>query len=117
MKTAAFSKRSYAFLTDVIAVGLAGYLAGFHDAGLVALWVLVETVLTSRWGGRTIGKNMFGIRVMNGDESPIGIPKSLLRALAKLFSTVFFGLGFLTALLDKGSKTWHDKMAGTLVAE
>jgi uncharacterized RDD family membrane protein YckC len=67
--------------------------------------------------GKTHGKALSGLRVAdkrNGDLPGIG--RMLLReTLGKFVSGFFLGLGYLSAIFDRDSQAWHDKIAGTVV--
>ncbi len=67
--------------------------------------------------GKTIGKWMVGVRVIdkiNGSEPGIG--RMLVReTLGKIVSGVFFSLGYFWAIFDPDGQAWHDKIAGTVV--
>ncbi|MFH2203985.1 MAG: RDD family protein [Elusimicrobiota bacterium] len=67
--------------------------------------------------GGTIGKRLFGIRVVRRDGGGLGIGRSLLRAGGYLVSTPLLNLGFLWSLFDRDSRTWHDLLSGSVVIE
>jgi uncharacterized RDD family membrane protein YckC len=69
-------------------------------------------------GGTTIGKRMFGIRVIRrggmGLGMELGFSRALVRSLGYLVSALPFGIGFLMAYLLDGLAL-HDIIAGTQV--
>lgn len=65
----------------------------------------------------TVGKRMFGIRIVAPDGTPLGAGRSIVRALGYLLSTPMMNLGFLWSLFDKDSRTWHDLLSGSVVIE
>jgi uncharacterized RDD family membrane protein YckC len=95
---------------------LGGFLSILLGLGVLAivLTVLYYTILTAR--GATIGKKVFGMRVVTADGQNIGFGRSLLRHTVGYFvSGLFFGLGFLWIGFDPHKQGWHDKIAGTYV--
>jgi len=94
------------------------------DAGLLLLMVLgvglvYEALPTALWG-RTLGKAMFGLRVL--DRRSKRVPR-FGRALARWLSyqlllVLLVGvLDLLWCLLDRPwRRCWHDRLAGTFVA-
>jgi uncharacterized RDD family membrane protein YckC len=71
-------------------------------------------------GGTTIGKRIFGIKVIRRDGMGVGLElgfsRALVRSLAYLLSALTFGVGFLFAYLFNGLAL-HDIIAGTQVVE
>lgn len=93
-----------------------GFVAMVLGLGLVVLVVntLYYTLLTAR--GATVGKKVFGMKVVREDGGPIGFWRSLLRhTIGYWISGLFFGLGFIWIGFDPHKQGWHDKIAGTYV--
>lgn len=67
--------------------------------------------------GTTPGKALLGLEIIDlRDHRYPRLPQLLLRELGgKLISALILGIGFLWALRDKNSQTWHDKLMGTIV--
>jgi len=64
----------------------------------------------------TPGKILFDCKIVHAETGkPISLLQSIVRLLGYLLSALPLGLGFLWALWDKRSQTWHDKLAGTVV--
>ncbi|MEU5833378.1 RDD family protein [Streptomyces diacarni] len=96
-----------------------GYLALVLGV-LVVFGLLYEMLPTARWG-RTFGKKLFGICVVNieGYGKP-GFAKSLLRWLVHgaLGVLVIGVVNVVWCLFDRPwRQCWHDKVAGTFVAK
>jgi uncharacterized RDD family membrane protein YckC len=67
--------------------------------------------------GQTLGKAMFGAKVVRTDGSPISWGQALLRYLGYIVSGAAFSLGFLWLAFDSKRQGWHDKIARTLVID
>lgn len=65
--------------------------------------------------GQTIGKMIFGLRVVQSDGRPLSIWRALLRAIAYFLSAFPLGLGFLWVGFSSKKRSWHDWIAGTVV--
>jgi uncharacterized RDD family membrane protein YckC len=69
-----------------------------------------------RWGGRTLGKRLFGLKVVDLEGRPrLGWYQSFERVHGYAASTLAGSLGFLQVLWDREGLTMHDKIAGTTV--
>ncbi|HVO95848.1 MAG TPA: RDD family protein [Terriglobales bacterium] len=65
--------------------------------------------------GRTVGKRLFGLRVIGVDQAPLSYRQAFLRWLATIVSTVPLGLGIFWILLSPEKRGWHDWIARTWV--
>ena len=66
--------------------------------------------------GATIGKIVAKIRVIDANEwGRVSIFSSFLRAVGRIFSEMFFYVGFLIGFFNDGRKTFHDITGKTLV--
>lgn len=63
----------------------------------------------------TPGKRLLGLRLVRSDLSPVEVPRSVARYFASILSGVVLGLGYLWVAFDPKKRSWHDRMAGTLV--
>ncbi len=63
----------------------------------------------------TPGKRLLGLRLVRSDLAPVEVSRSIARSLASIVSGLVFGLGYLWAAFDSKKRSWHDRMAGTLV--
>ncbi|MBI2325736.1 MAG: RDD family protein [Chloroflexi bacterium] len=129
--------RGFAALIDFV-------VATFLVIGMIALWAVLEAVLPRRlflttqglfvlvtlvvawsyfivlewlWEGRTLGKRMFGLRVISADGSPASFTAVLIRNLLRIvdFLPAFYGLGLLAIVLSSRSQRLGDLAAGTFV--
>ena len=90
-------------------------------SAVLSLWVAFVlmyaylVVGTGIWG-RTVGKRLLGLRVVNAAGRPPGIGRALLReVIGKWLSGTVFYLGYLSVAGDPCKQGWHDKIAGTTV--
>jgi uncharacterized RDD family membrane protein YckC len=69
--------------------------------------------------GRTIGKRMARLRVVDGRGLPITLEQSFVRNVVRVldFLPVFYGLGGLTSLIDREHRRLGDILADTLVVQ
>ncbi len=136
-----FLLRSCAFSVDLFVLSLfslllfylsfVGYTVGLsaHHQSLSPdnvggfLWLLsfawfglgtVYFVLFHGLGGKTIGKWIFGLRVVGADQGPISYNQALIRWIGSLISS-FLGLGVLWIIWNREKRGWHDLMARTWV--
>lgn len=65
--------------------------------------------------GRTPGKAMIGLAVVNRRGDHPSFFRALLRAPGKYISAVVFFLGYFWIIIDPQRQGWHDKFAGTWV--
>ncbi len=80
------------------------------------VYVLYYTLQTAR--GATIGKRVFGLKVVGPDGKAPGFGRSLLRHTVGYFiSSLFFCLGFIWIAFDPQHQGWHDKIAATYVIQ
>lgn len=137
-----FWLRSIAFVIDLFLILLT--IALFMVVGFIALEVGMGTVrnftffqklkvlipVLCPWGaifgvayftfcqgawGQTLGKMIFGLRVIRKDGEPLGFGRALARTFFYLLSGIPFFLGFLWIALSPEKRGWHDRMAGTIV--
>ncbi|MBU2591307.1 MAG: RDD family protein [Nitrospinota bacterium] len=65
-------------------------------------------------GGETIGKKVFGLRVVGENGKALSLKNAILRYLGYLISSVFF-IGFIWASFDEKKQGWHDRLATSYV--
>jgi len=65
--------------------------------------------------GRTPGKKLFGLRVIQASGDPVTPGIAFLRWVGYLISGLIFCLGFFWIAFDGRKQGWHDKIAATLV--
>jgi len=102
--------------TSACTVPQGSWLA-FAMAAMVVGFV-IQLVWYSRRVSRrqSVGQQAAGIRVVDRRTvERIGVWRAGTRHVARLVSTIPFGLGYLWMLWDPERQTWHDKLAGTIV--
>ena len=97
-------------------------LAGLQLSGLIALFAVLiawsyYVLLEWLWQGQTVGKRMYGLRVIRDDGAPAGFVAILLRNLVRLvdFLPGLYGLGLMVIILSPRSQRLGDIAAGTYV--
>lgn len=82
---------------------------------LIFLKVIYHTFFVWYYGA-TIGKIVVKIRVIDANEwGRVSMFSSFLRAVGRIFSEMFFYIGFLIGFFNDGRKTFHDFTGKTLV--
>lgn len=82
---------------------------------LIFLKVIYHTFFVWYYGA-TVGKIVVKIRVIDANEwGRVSMFSSFLRAVGRIFSEMFFYIGFLIGFFNDGRKTFHDFTAKTLV--
>jgi uncharacterized RDD family membrane protein YckC len=129
LRHAVFSERALAFAVD------AGLFAGAwaltlkaldpsfpltaHPKGLAAallwgvLFIAYQSFFSSE-GRVSLGKRLFGLRVIGHDGEALGLLPAVGRSLGYLASQIFT-LGYLWALIDPNGRALHDLPFGSLV--
>jgi len=127
LEYAGFWSRVAALIVDnaiVTIFGLALLIAAaFVGAGAVAIanlaWILVAILywplMESSERQATIGKQLLGIQVTDADGARLTFVRSLLRNLAKILSSLPFGLGYLLAAFTARKQALHDIITKCLV--
>jgi uncharacterized RDD family membrane protein YckC len=83
-----------------------------HWLNELLMWILLVVYLTAGWStGRTLGKQMMGLRVVRSDGSPLRFLRALFRAL--LCASFFPAL--LLALVNRRNRALEDVAFGTVV--
>ena len=120
------------FLIGLLALGLKGEMRGLvlsslgdpaHGIGFFALLYIAASLLAGMIyftgfhgiAGRTPGKMLLGLRVIQVSGDPITPGIAFLRWVGYLISGPLFCLGFLWIAFDGRKQGWHDKIAATLV--
>jgi uncharacterized RDD family membrane protein YckC len=130
---AGVGRRAAALVVDLVLVATLQAVGGGLAAGLGALaprFYLVARALSISWqlvvpvayfvlghgtGGQTIGKRLFGARVVDERGAPIGYVHALGRCLATVLAAVPLGIGLAMAGLRADRRGLHDLLAGTWV--
>lgn len=83
------------------------------------LWLVLNlayfTFFHGSWG-QTIGKMIFGLRVVRPDGQPLTYSRALVRTFGYFLSGIPLFLGFLWVGFSRGKRSWHDLLTDTLVA-
>jgi uncharacterized RDD family membrane protein YckC len=82
---------------------------------LIILKIVYQTFFVWYYGA-TIGKIIVKIRIIDADSwGKISMFSSFLRAVGRIFSEMFFYIGFLVGFFNEGRKTFHDITGKSLV--
>jgi hypothetical protein len=81
----------------------------------IGLWSLYFTVLLTLWKGQTVGKRLFGLRVLRLDGEPLGWWSSFERVGGYAAGIATGLLGFAQVFWDSNRQCVHDKIVGTVV--
>lgn len=84
---------------------------------LFALVAAVYATVGSLWGGRTLGQQVAGIRLVDGMGRAPAPTVALARALLGTVSAGLLGAGFWLALVDRRGQTLHDKLTSTFIVQ
>ena len=83
-----------------------------HWLNELLMWILLVVYLTVGWStGRTLGKQITGLRVVRSDGRPLRFPRALLRAV---LCASFFPV-LLLALVNRRNRGLEDVAFGTVV--
>ena len=129
VRYAGFWVRFLANIIDSLVLGIpvaiaAWILSGFKstDSTLVqTLYYIITLViiayLWTKWGGRTPGKKMMGIKVVSfPGYGPLSYSKSTIRYLiGYTVSTLLLMIGFIMIAFRNDKRGLHDLIAGTCV--
>ncbi|MEB0263714.1 MULTISPECIES: RDD family protein [unclassified Mucilaginibacter] len=63
----------------------------------------------------SLGKRFCGLVVVDADGRRLKYGRALSRNFSKFFSSIAFGVGYLSILWDDRKQAWHDKIAKTYV--
>ena len=86
--------------------------------GLAAVLAFVYTTLFAvLWSGRTPGRRLMGIHLVDSTGQAPGPTRALIRAVLSLVSFGLFLSGFWLALFDRHGQTLHDKLTRTFVVK
>ncbi|MEE8045529.1 MAG: RDD family protein [Dehalococcoidia bacterium] len=118
--------RLYAFTIDLGLIMMIIYTVAPRAGGAIfsdeavapnLVFLLGYFILPTIIWGRTPGKWVAGIVVVDSEgrtPGPAAIPREMI---GKLVSFIAFGVGILWLIWDPKRQGWHDKIAGTYVVE
>ncbi len=125
LEVASVWRRALGFLIDSVLLStaillfaaLAGVDAASPTVGIQVLGLLFRVGYSWVWNtiGWSPGKRVVGLRIVGEEGGPPGVERGFRRSVGALVSDLALGLGYLWALWDPRTQTWHDKMAGTYV--
>jgi uncharacterized RDD family membrane protein YckC len=103
--------------TSVIAWGSNAHTGITGAPALAAAAVVLACYHPAFWvhSGQTPGMRVFGIRLSRTDGSPVSLPTSVLREAAMVVSAIPLGAGFAWTTPGRSCRTWHDRIAGTVL--
>jgi uncharacterized RDD family membrane protein YckC len=119
LATLIFGGAFWMFTLLADAIGLQAASPYFGIAVLLTFAVAWSYFILLEWlgNGQTIGKRIFGLRVIADDGSPAGFTAVLVRNLLRVvdFLPGFYGLGLLAIVVSSRSQRLGDLAAGTFV--
>jgi uncharacterized RDD family membrane protein YckC len=85
--------------------------------GLTAVILAAYFLLSESFGGQSLGKMIFGLRVVEDDkyQKPTGLKHAVARIGFFLLGALFFGLGLLASFWDSKRRPWHDRFSSSIV--
>lgn len=84
-------------------------------APLIFLKFIYQAAFTWYYGA-TVGKIIVKIRVIDANHwGRVSLFSAILRSIGRIFSEMFFYIGFLIGFFNDGRKTFHDITGRTLV--
>jgi len=123
-------RRVYAFAIDIgillMLVFILGPILGNSEGifnipnvqtGVIDVFIfLAYFIIPTGFFGRTIGKWVAGISVVDEDGNKPGVAVAIPREMVGRFvATITFFVGIIWIVFDKNHQGWHDKIAGTYV--
>ena len=91
-------------------------LAVMSSISLMSLTFAYFSLFYFVTNGRTMGKTMFGLKVVTADNSEITLKQSLQRAFAYFACAMFGSFLFALSFIRKDNKSLADVLSGTTVA-
>jgi len=84
--------------------------------GFLTIWGYYP-VIETLWGGQTLGKHVFGLRVVGDRGEPITWVQALVRNLVRLgdFLPAYYGVGVIAMFINSQARRLGDLAAGTVV--
>jgi uncharacterized RDD family membrane protein YckC len=128
MQPAGFWLRVVALIVDygmllilLAAMTMGAVSVGGEELALPAYWLWVLATFlywpvleSTAWRG-TVGKRLLGVVVGDIDGGGLNFVRSLLRNLAKIISSIPFGIGFLMAAFTSRKQALHDLITKAVV--
>ncbi|HWB62034.1 MAG TPA: RDD family protein [Chitinophagales bacterium] len=83
----------------------------FRETAIIIYYAIME----SSSYHATLGKIVFGLKVVDKNNNPVDFSKALLRNLSKILSGLVLGIGYVMIIFDERKQGLHDKIADTFV--
>lgn len=99
----------------VATVGMEGPIGWIANLAAIFLPFLYWPALESSAWQATVGKRIMGLQVTDTDGGRLSFVHALMRMLAKIVSSIPFGLGFAMAAFTARKQALHDLIVKTLV--
>jgi uncharacterized RDD family membrane protein YckC len=85
---------------------------------ITGLLFMAYAVVALKYYSKTVGKHLFGLKVVKDDGGVLTWGNILIReTIGKILSSLVFSLGYLWILFDSKRQGWHDKLAKTVVIQ
>ena len=91
------------------------FLPAFVPLGFI-LALTYFSFFHGAWG-QTIGKMIFGLRVVQVNGQPLTFSQALARTIAYALSAGPIFLGFFWVGFTSSKRSWHDRVTGTMVVQ
>ena len=112
-------------ITALVLVGVYGYrfgaladVSGFILGFLIISWFVIYfcyfIILEMLMNGQSVGKKLFGLRVIRDNGQPIGLSQSMIRNFFKSLFDIFY-IGLFVIMFSSKHKRIGDIVAGTIV--
>jgi len=90
---------------------------GTRHAFQLYLFLVLGIYFVACWsrGGQTLPMQTWKLRLVRGENLPVGVGRALLRYALAWPSLLLFGGGILWAFLDRDRQFLHDRLAGTRI--
>jgi uncharacterized RDD family membrane protein YckC len=99
----------------VTTVGMEGMVGWIANLVVIFLPFLYWPMLESSGWQATVGKRIMGLQVTDANGGRLSFVHALMRMLAKIVSSIPFGLGFVVAAFTARKQALHDLIVKTLV--
>lgn len=67
--------------------------------------------------GQTVGKMLFGVRVVTDEGEGLTLAQAVLRSTGGVLALLCGGYGYLSMVFDQQKRGWNDRMAGSMVVD
>jgi uncharacterized RDD family membrane protein YckC len=98
-----------------VVVGRSVTVPSWFVAVCYASWAFVYVAAQLAATGRTVGKALLGLMVVEAGGESLRVRDALVRTLVFPLSFLLFGVGFLLGLIRRDRRELHDLIAGTAV--